>query len=228
MTTPSFKGFKAASASTFKLYQSFVTDLMPQIQNPDELKVTLFALWAIQQREGTNRYLVYSDFTANAELIKHLNASLDDALILAIVRGSLYAEIVHIDGHEEELFFINDDDGRAAVEQVRAGEWIAVAGSLPVEILPPRPTIYALYEQNIGALTPMIRDELIAAQKEFPEGWIDEAMRIAVSSNKRNWRYVRAVLDRWQKEGKQNETPTRPHAEPERRIARDPSDFIIR
>lgn len=228
MTTPPFKGFKASSSSTFKLYQSFVTDLMPLIQHPDEIKVTLFALWAIQQREGGNRYLVYADFTANKALIENLTGKLDEALILAIARESIFSEIVHIDGHEEELFFVNDDEGRAAVEQVREGQWIAVVGDLPVEILPPRPTIYALYEQNIGALTPMIRDELIAAQKEFPAVWIEEAMRIAVSSNKRNWRYIRAVLDRWQKEGRQNETSARPYAEPERRISRDPSDFIIR
>ena len=45
-------------------------------------------------------------------------------------------------------------------------------------------------------------DELRDAEQTFPAEWIAEAMRIAVARNARNWRYVRAVLERWQKEGK--------------------------
>ncbi len=210
-------------AQTFPLYTGLIADLLPQIDHLGELKVTLYALWAVRQREGASRYLLLRDFSAAALL--PTAADLDDALARACARGSL----LRVSAGDKTLYFVHDDAGRAAAEQVRAGGWRAREdAAAPVEILPPRPSIYALYEQNIGALTPMIRDELLAAARDFPAGWLEEAIRLAVTGNKRNWRYIRAILDRWQKEGKAHEIAPRPAAEPERRLSRDPSDFIIR
>ncbi len=62
--------------------------------------------------------------------------------------------------------------------------------------------IFTSYEQNIGALTPMIADSLELAEKEYPEGWIVESFQIAVENNKRNWRYCEAILKRWKADGK--------------------------
>ena len=45
-------------------------------------------------------------------------------------------------------------------------------------------------------------DALKEAEETYPADWIDEAMRIAVEKNKRNWRYVNAILERWQREGR--------------------------
>lgn len=65
------------------------------------------------------------------------------------------------------------------------------------------PNIYTLYEQNIGALTPMIADVLDDAQKTYPEpGWIADVIALAVTNNKRNWKYCEAILKRWKIEGK--------------------------
>jgi DnaD/phage-associated family protein len=215
-----YGGFTAA---TFPLYTSLITDLLAQIDHLGELRVTLYALWAVRQREGASRYLLLRDFTHAA--LMPTPADLDDALSRACVRGTLLSQAAG----GEMLYFVNDDAGRAAAQQVRAGAWRSQNNAAaPVEILPPRPSIYVLYEQNIGALTPMIRDELLAASHDFPAGWLEEAIRLAVTGNKRNWRYIRAILDRWQKEGKSHETAPRSAAEPERRLSRDPSDFIIR
>jgi len=60
-----------------------------------------------------------------------------------------------------------------------------------------------LYEQNIGALTPLIADELRDAEQTYPAKWIEEAIKIAVENNTRRWRYVSAILERWRLEGKQ-------------------------
>jgi len=65
-----------------------------------------------------------------------------------------------------------------------------------------RPNIYQLYEQNIGLLQPLIADQLRDAEATYPPEWIEEAFRIAVESNARNWRYVRGILERWAREGK--------------------------
>jgi DnaD/phage-associated family protein len=50
------------------------------------------------------------------------------------------------------------------------------------------------YENEIGALTPMIADALRDAEHDFPEDWIVEALHIAVERNVRNWRFVLAIL----------------------------------
>ena len=65
-----------------------------------------------------------------------------------------------------------------------------------------RPTIFVLYEQNIGLLTPMIADELRDAEQHFPAEWIADAFREAVLHNKRSWKYVLAILERWRTEGR--------------------------
>jgi DnaD/phage-associated family protein len=67
-----------------------------------------------------------------------------------------------------------------------------------------------LYEENIGALTPLISEELRAAERDYPPGWIEEAIRLAVERNARNWRYIRRVLERWQAEGKDRGLTKRP------------------
>src|SRR5215467_408315 len=66
-----------------------------------------------------------------------------------------------------------------------------------------RPNIFVLYEQNIGLLSPLIADELTDAADHYPEEWIESAFREAVQHNKRKWSYIRAILRRWEAEGRQ-------------------------
>ena len=53
----------------------------------------------------------------------------------------------------------------------------------------------------------MIADELRDAEKHYPEEWITEAMREAVSANKRSWRYILRIMERWRTEGKGSGKP---------------------
>ena len=62
--------------------------------------------------------------------------------------------------------------------------------------------IFKLYEENIGALTPLLSDMLREAEKNYPSAWFEEAFEIAVSRNIRNWKYVEAILARWKENGK--------------------------
>jgi len=68
--------------------------------------------------------------------------------------------------------------------------------------LPPRPSIFSIYEREIGPLTPIIADELILAEKDYPEGWVEAALKEASLNNKRNWAYTRGILRRCQAEGR--------------------------
>jgi DnaD/phage-associated family protein len=55
--------------------------------------------------------------------------------------------------------------------------------------------IFALYAENIGALTPLLRDHLTDALGEFGEEAVRAAIRAAVEYNARHWAYVKACLD---------------------------------
>lgn len=66
--------------------------------------------------------------------------------------------------------------------------------------------VVVVYQNNIGMLTAYLRDELIAAVEEYPPGWIEEAIKIAVENNARNWKYCKAILSRWKTHGKDSDT----------------------
>ncbi len=224
-----FNGFPRGKLPTFAIYTAFISDLLPLIDDLAELKVTLYFVWAVQQREGRFHYLRRRDFLNDANFMAGLagldfepSATLDAALERACQRGTLLHVEIRLGGEIEPLYFVNTELGRDALEQIVRGEWVPSFTDQPVEILPERPNIYRLYEANFGTLTPMLVDTLRDAEKEFPEGWIAEAMRIAVESNARSWRFVQAVLDRWQREGKSN------HEVPERRAQSDGQRYITR
>jgi DnaD/phage-associated family protein len=84
-----------------------------------------------------------------------------------------------------------------------------------------------MYEENIGPLTPLAADALKEAEKEYPTGWIEDAMRKAVKNNARNWRYVETILKRWQREGRY-ERKDRQDAEKDRRrhVEGEYTDFV--
>lgn len=67
--------------------------------------------------------------------------------------------------------------------------------------LPARPNVFAVWEGNIGMLTPIIADQLKAAAVDFPPGWLELAIREAALNNGKSWKYVAAILNRWQRDG---------------------------
>jgi DNA replication protein len=71
-----------------------------------------------------------------------------------------------------------------------------------VQVQIERPNIFVLYEQNIGLLTPIIGSQLEDAADHYPADWIEAAFSEAVQRNKRNWKYISAILRRWETEGR--------------------------
>ncbi len=206
----SFKGFQGDSERYIRLRSSFFTDLVPLVEDLAELKLLLYAVWALAQKDGDYRYLRARDFETES-LLEQIRQTAPDsppeetlrqALELAVQQGAMLSVSVPLETGPETLYFMNAPDGRAAVRAVEAGQWRPGDLHNPVEILPERPNIYQLYEANIGSITPMIAEELKDAEVEFPALWLEEAIRLAVAHNKRAWKYARAILDRWAREGR--------------------------
>lgn len=221
-------------AEDIKLPSALLSRLMPEIDDLAELKVTVFFLAALRQKEGGYRYLRLAEFLADADLMRGLavidgsiapEQLLNEALERALARGALLRAEINLDDEKRQLYFHNDQAGRDLQRQVQAGEW-RPAYVDEIEILPPRPSLFGLYEENIGALTPMIAEAIKAAQAEYPYDWIEDAIRYAVERNARNWRYIQRVLEGWQQEGRSRETSGRRHGEPRKYTTGKRKDFI--
>ena len=189
-----FKGFTDSESFT-QLPDTFFQELLSEIDDMAELKVTLFFLWRVQHMEGPFRALCQTDFTEDA-----LGLSADEVaagLEKAFRRGSiLKAE------HDADVFyFLNSPRGRAASEAFANGDWRESAKIMSGTVVE-RPNVFKLYEENIGPLTPMIADMLKDAEETYSQEWIADALEIAVANNVRNWKYVEAILKRWKGKGK--------------------------
>jgi DNA replication protein len=207
-----FSGFPPGKVRSVSLPEPVFDELVPLIDDLAELKLTLHVLWRLGQQQGKVRYLRHADLAADRTLLAGLGGSqaeaLDAALARAVARGTLL-KTETLEG--EEIYFANTPKGRAAIEAIARDEWPDALESAG------RPNVFALYEQNVGLLTPLIADELREAERTYPAEWIEEAFREAVSLNKRSWKYVRAILERWRIEGRGDEAGQRPSEADRRR-----------
>lgn len=205
-----FAGFPEGKLRLTQVPNLFFSDLLPIIDHLAELKVTLYAFWALTQKEGQVRYLRLTDFMNDKEFVKGFGPTLEsstqaliDGIERAVARGTfLHVNVEGADG-VMDLYFLNTVKGRSAVEGITKGEWRPNPDNDdPITLLVERPNIFVLYEQNIGPLTPMIADELRDAERTYPVSWVEEAIQLAVSNNVRKWRYISSILERWRQEGK--------------------------
>lgn len=213
-----FKGFTDSETFT-QLPDAFFHQVLKEINDAAELKVTLYLLWRIEHMEGPFRALSKMDFN-----IKDLGLSAEEiksGLEKAVQRGS----ILKVQKGTAVYFLLNSPRGRAAVQAYETGQWNPKTGisAPPIE----RPNIFKLYEENIGPLTPLIADALKDAEGLYAPEWIAEAIQLAVTNNKRNWKYSEAILKRWKEEGR-GEKQDRRDAEKDRRkyVEGKYSDFI--
>jgi DNA replication protein len=223
----SFSGFPEGKVHLTPIPEIFFRELLPQIDNLDELKVTLYAFWLLDHVEGAFRYLRLAHFIQDEVFMNGMSqdaqaaeAALVNALERCIQRGTLLKANVSLADDEVELFFLNSPKGRAAVQAIERGQWRPSADPLiPLEILPEMPNIFRLYEEHIGPLSPMIAESLKLAEQTYPPDWIDEAVRIAVEKNVRNWRYIDVILKRWQEKGRDEHKNRRDTEKDRRRYA---------
>lgn len=207
-----FSGFPSGKIRLTNIPNLFFSELLPQINNLSEMKVILYAFWALSQREGQVRYLRLVDFINDTEFMKGLGATatvaseaLTEGIERAVARGVLLHVSVESADGTTDLYFMNTERGRAAVEGIIQGEWRPSPDlDEPITLMLERPNIFVLYEQNIGSLTPLIADQLRDAEQTYPLEWIREAIELAVENNVRKWRYVLSILERWRQEGKKD------------------------
>jgi DNA replication protein len=161
------------------LPDSFFTQAVPKIQDLAELKTVLYASYLIMRKQERPYFVTYQELLSHELTATMGEDTLRQALNLAVEHGTLLHSTLNINGVLEDVY------------------------SLPADSRKPSAiNIFALYEQNIGIITPMIAEELKEADKLYPPQWIEEAFKEAVTLNKRSWKYIARILERWASEGK--------------------------
>lgn len=209
-----FAGFAATTESTTALPAAFFSELLPIIDNLAELKLTLHCFWLLTRKSDAVRVIWRSELLADGQLLASLAAAPEAALSLlaealewACARGTLL-HICMQNKPDHDLYLLNTQKGRAAAADIEQGKWLpeepaAGAAAWLVE----RRNIFTLYEQNIGPITPLLADELRDIEKSFNAEWVEQALLESVLQNKRSLKYVRAILERRHKAGRE------PHGE---------------
>jgi len=218
-----FGGFPAGALAT-AVPNLFFTAVLPQVSDPAELVVSLYFFFAHGRKKGQPRFLTYAELAADGILAGALAClaaslprpvegvlSLRSGLDAAVERGTLLRLDVSRDGQAasassgqaEELYFLNTPAGRRAVAAIKAGKLPLGRPAIRQvrEARLPLPNIFALYEENIGPLTPLIAEELKDAEKQYPAEWFQPAFQRAVEQNARRWSYIAAILKQWQEKG---------------------------
>lgn len=230
----SFRGFPDGKISLTPIPEPFFSELLPEIDHLGELKVSLYVFWRLNRMEGNFRCLLLSDLTADKRLMQALGQNpdeaeqrLEEAIRRAVTRGTLLEVSLVLRERPEPVYFLNSPKGRAAVEAIRQGKWRPSSDpQVPIELSPERPNIFRLYEDHIGPLTPLLSEALNEAQDLYPEEWIEDAFRIAVEYNKRSWRYIEAILRRWQEGGRDEQNRGDSQKDRRRYIEGDYADFV--
>lgn len=189
--------------------------LLREIDDLNELKTLLHVLRLLHEQPRAPRFVRRASLLADAGLIDVLAAPaggdrtevVGSAVRMAVERGTLLSVAVTDGGSEDVCYLLNTRSNERVVQQVMAGHrTLGDLGPAPSPREPAssddRPTIFELYEQNIGLLTPLLADELNEAAATYPVAWIEDAFREAVGQNKRNWRYVRRILESWASRGR--------------------------
>jgi len=187
-----FKGFQSTETFT-AMPDVLFRELLQLISGEAELKVVVYAVWRMEQVETPVHWLSAQEISSatlglsTGEIEQGLKSATAHGILLAVGTG------------RDARYLLNSPRGRVAAEALRAGEPSPrELGSAPLE----RPTIFRLYEENIGPLTPLIADALKDAEDLYPASWISDAIELAVRNNKRSWSYCEAILKRWKEEGR--------------------------
>ena len=215
-----FEGFKPGTLYT-PVPNPVFGPLLEQIQDLAELKVTLRGLWLLHRKRGWPRMVSLAEFLTDQALIRGLEGGGNDTgpairrgLEQAVARQT-FLNYAGPPGESGGFYLLNTESDRRALDQLNRDRSPAPeddglpAGDGLDQPAGSKPNIFALYEDNIGMLTPILADELKAAEELYPWRWVCEAFQIAAAENRRRWGYISGILRRWAAEGKDDGKPGR-------------------
>ena len=205
--TPFARGYRSTPVPN-----PLLADLLVEIADPDELRLTLRAVWALHQQRGFPQSVTMSDLAADRTVAAMLGMGGDDLenrvsalLDQAAGRGTLLKIREH---GGPDRYFLNTEPVRRALSRqgvvpTEARETADTEAELeawqdPGAAAEPSMAVLA-YEENIGQITPLVAQKIRDAIDDYTELDVVDAIRIAADREARNWNYVAALLRRPQR-----------------------------
>jgi DNA replication protein len=185
---------------------SILHTLIRDVWHPLEVKIvlTIASLGGLDAPVREVDVLLHEDLQQGARGDGSDRAFLEraaEALELATARGI----VLRLVDEDEDYWLVLGTDENRRRARTRAQRPADRPATWRTSLRLERPSIFMMYEQNIGLVTPIIADRLVEAIERYPEAWIEEAISQAVSYNRRNWRYVQRILETWATEGRTDE-----------------------
>lgn len=192
-----FSGIPAGRLAFTSVPNVVFSELLPLMDDAAQMQVTLHIFFVLSQKKGSPRFVTLEELRGDTTLMRSLeykSENLKRGLEKAVACGAL----LQAEADGAAWYFFNTPESLKALERLENGEWGPAAHVRVIHAeAQETPNIYKLYEQHIGALTPIVADELKEAEQEYPPEIILDAFRSAAENNKRSWRYVNKILLDW-------------------------------
>ena len=206
-----FAGFPTSGLATV-VPNSFFSSVLPKMETSEELVVSVYFFFAQNLKRRRPRYVTRSELEGDRALARSLarlcggqTDALERGLDLAVERGTVVRATAAAGA---ELYAVNTPANRRELSALQASGFVLDESPPPADGSD-APNIFALYEANIGGITPLLAEDLKEAEEQYPWDWIRDAVHEAVSLNKRSWRYIERILRRWEVEGRDDAKPER-------------------
>jgi DNA replication protein len=199
--------FLAESTEQIKIPESFISEHLSKINDPDLFKLLLYIFWRFDKVKAQVKYITLESIIKDLAFSEFFGTTSNEIKIriLELLTKAIEQGILIICPNPEQakidLYFYNSIRNQEIIELIKSGD-LRVENLQNISLTSIKPNVFKLYEENIGPLTPMIAETLEDASNNFPINWINEAIQIAVENNVRRWKYIQAILNRWQEEGK--------------------------
>jgi DnaD/phage-associated family protein len=200
--------FKRHDPSNASVPAALLDSMLTSIEDLGDLQCILRALRTLDKKSEPLSFITIEMLEGDPVLqkLKLATSSIWSAMETATRIGLFEKRVLIKDGQECVVFVLSIPTEVIPSQETVSEDAPVNAGSIRAE----SPlNIFSLYESTIGMVTPFIADELKESEDAYPAHWIREAFNVAASLNKRNWRYVAAILNRWYAEDQQNGKPRR-------------------
>lgn len=211
-----FAGFLDIQLGAVSIPGRFYTDVLPQITELDELRLTLSIFRLTAQGGGyeaplAEQHILKDRTLRDAFRVEGTNSgnvkqAIVDALDRAVARGTILRVEARSGRRITAWYFLHTPVTRELVAAITRG---AIAPPRVMwtddnapEVTNDPPTPFYLYEQNIGPLTPLVADRITRAMEDYPVAWIEDAIDEAVAYNRRSWKYIERILESWSQQGR--------------------------
>ena len=205
MSPQSIKGFPLPDDyATTRVPNTVLGRVLSSINDADEIKLILRAVWLLEHQRGYPRYITIDDLRRDRVLSVTLPDQSDfDRILKSAIKHGVFVEVSI--NNNARLMFNTASAQRASVDNSATPEVSNNDSDVNGWDTPAASTRHAdafqAYEENIGILSPMIRQNILSALEDFTDEDITHAIRIAIENESRSWAFVAGVLRRWTRDG---------------------------